>query len=74
MATMMNSGALSARYLNEHPKSTLTKNAIRVMLKSGCVPAVCAGNRVFYSYEAFMAYLERGESRADDYGKIRRIV
>lgn len=77
MATMMNSGALAERYVNEHPGTTLTRNAIKVMLRGGCVPSVRAGNRVFYSYEAFGQYLETGDAEplaGSEYGTIGRIV
>lgn len=61
MATMMNCDDLARHYIAEHPETSLTRNAIRVMLKSGCIPRVSAGNRVFYSYEAFLSFLEVGE-------------
>lgn len=77
MATMMNSAALAERYVSTHPGTTLSRNAVKVMLRSGCVPSVKAGSRVFYSYEAFESYLEQGGVQplsGTEYGTIRRIV
>lgn len=80
MATMMNSAVLAETYLQNHPGTTLTKNAIKVMLRSGCIPSVTAGNRVYYSLEAFEQYLEQGDTAPSQanattgYGKIRKIV
>lgn len=78
MATMMGSAALAERYILDHPGTTMTRNAIRVMLKSGCVPVVNAGNRKFYGYESFIAFLDRGNGQSDEqpsdhFGEIRRI-
>lgn len=72
--TMLHAAALAERYITRHSGTTLTKNAIKTMLRSGCVPSVRAGNRVFYGYEAFEQYLEHGEPVRDMCGKIRRIV
>lgn len=77
MSTMLNSDSLARKYIADHPGTSLTRNAIKVMLRSGCVPAVRAGNRVFYGYEAFLSYLEHGDLKPLDslqYGKIRQIV
>ncbi len=72
---MLNSANLAARYLTDHPDSTLTKHAICCLLRRGCVPCVHAGNRRFYSYERFLAFLEDGNEpqACNDYGTIRRI-
>lgn len=73
--TMLNAVTLAARYLTDHPDSTLTKHAICCLLRRGCVPCVHAGNRRFYSYERFLQFLEDGNDQREaiDYGTIRRI-
>lgn len=77
MASMMTGQHLANRYVEEHPGSTMTRNAIKCLLRSGCIPSVHAGNRRFFSYEAFLRFLEDGNDQpaaADNYGQIRRIM
>ena len=76
MATMMTGQHLADRYVRENLESTLTRNAIKCLLRSGCIPSVHAGSRRFYSYEAFLRFLEDGNDTQplDGYGTIRRIV
>ncbi len=74
--SMMTGEKLAARFVAENPHSTLTRNAIKVMLRSGCIPSVHAGNRRFFSYEAFLRFLEDGNDQPvnDGHGTIRRIM
>lgn len=77
MATMMVGADVAERYVQEHPGTSLTRNAIKCLLRSGCIPSVHAGNRRFFSYEAFLRFLEDGNDQpaaADNYGQIRRIM
>lgn len=73
---MMVSSVIAEKYVCEHPETSLTRNAIRCLLRSGVIPSVHAGNRRFYPYERFCEFLENGNDPAenDGYGKIRRIV
>lgn len=73
--TMLNSATLAARYLTDHPDSSLTATGIKKLLRCGCVPCVHAGNRRFYSYEKFLQFLDDGNEpqACNDYGTVRRI-
>lgn len=78
MATMLTAKELAEVYIDEHPRTSFKKNTIVAMLRSGIIPMVPAGNRHFYSLEAFEAYLEQGGAPpfvgADNaQGVIRRI-
>ena len=77
MATMMSKYDLADHYRAEYPQTSLTRNAIVRLLLGGCVPVVQAGSRKFYSYEAFLAFLEQGSGQSaeplDSISQIRRI-
>lgn len=72
---MMNCDTLARKYLEEFPETTFTRNAIKMLLRSGCIPCVVAGHRRFYSYEKFLQFLEDGNEpqTCNDYGTVRRI-
>lgn len=76
MATMMIGADVADKYVRENPETSLSRNAIKCLLRSGCIPSVHAGTRRFYSYEAFLRFLEDGNDtqQLDGYGNIRRIV
>jgi len=76
MATMMIGADIAEKYVRENPETSLSRNAIKVLLRSGCIPSVNAGTRRFYSYERFCQFLEDGNDAKplDGYGTIRRIV
>lgn len=75
MSTMMTGEHLAQKFIADNPESTLTRNAIKCLLRGGCVPCVHAGNRRFYSYERFLQFLEDGNEpqTCNDYGAVRRI-
>jgi len=76
VATMMVGADVAEKYVRENPETSLTRNAIKCLLRSGCIPSVHAGNRRFFSYERFCQFLEDGNDQPvnDGYGTIRRIV
>lgn len=76
MATMMTGADIADKYVRENPETSLTRNAIKCLLRSGCIPSVHAGSRRFFSYEAFLKFLEDGNDAQplDGYGTVRRIV
>ena len=78
MATMLSGADLAERYVAEYPCTSFSRNCIKCMLRSGCIPSVKAGCRVFYSWERWLEFLDHGNELLaeplEDYGKIRRII
>lgn len=75
--TMLTGDQLAKRFVEEHPGGNLTRNAIKTLLRGGCIPSVRAGNRVFYNLESFERFLNEGNSAPDAEeraGIIRRIM
>jgi len=62
--TMMTGSHLAERYVADHPGTTMSKNAIKCMLRSGVIPSVVAGRQRFYSYERFCRVLDTGNTPA----------
>ena len=76
MATMLTAAELAEHSRETHPQTSMSKNCIVVLLRSGIIPCIQAGSRRFYAMEKFEEYLERGDAQplaGGEYGKIRRI-
>jgi excisionase family DNA binding protein len=58
------------------PGTSLTRNALRQMVKRGTIPSVHAGRKVLVNLDALMKTLERTESAASEPapGGLRKIL